>query len=44
MAMNDGKIFKFVKIYFCRIKNRRATNNLAFLLMAINDKPLQLNM
>jgi hypothetical protein len=44
MAMNDGKIFKFVKIYFCRIKNKRATKNLASYFMAINDKPLQVNM
>jgi len=44
MAMNDGKIFKFVKIYFCRIQNKRATKNLASHFMAINDKPLQLNM
>jgi hypothetical protein len=42
MAMNVGKIFKSVKIYFSTIKGQ--PNNLASYFMAINDKPLQLNM
>jgi hypothetical protein len=43
--MNVGKIFKFVKIHFCRRENKNDNQkNLASHFMARNDKPLQLNM